>query len=107
MCRPSDREARAAAAGGLGVGVFDLEGLSDQVVDEVDFRSLDIGLRYRIDQHHRAIALDGQIVLIAVRGQRKFVLKARATATIDGDPQGSLGRIGLQDFLDPVGGPAC
>src|SRR5688572_19371314 len=74
-----DREAGAAAAGGDGIGIADLEGLTDQVVDEVDLRPAQEFLAERIDQHGGIVLAEHQVV--RRRGfldQVVFVLEARA-----------------------------
>src|SRR5690606_19819269 len=61
--KPSDRKAGAAAAGGDRVGVPDLEGLTDQVVDEIDDRAAHVDKRNLVDQHCGPVALDCRVVL--------------------------------------------
>src|SRR6185312_9702144 len=76
----SEREAGAAAAGGFGLRVLDLESGADQVVDEVDFRAGQILHRDRVDQHDGASALDGEIVGRARALHIELVLEAGAAA---------------------------
>src|SRR5690242_4791921 len=98
---PSEREAGAAAAGGFGLRVLDLESSADQVVDKVDLRAGEILHRDRIDQHDGAGALDGKIVGRARALHVELVLKAGAAATFHRHAQHGAGRLGLEDFADP------
>src|SRR4051812_19594463 len=83
-------EAGAAAAGGDGVRVLDLEGLAHQVVDEVDHRAAHIDQRQIVDQDRGAILLDGDIVVVARVDQIELVGKAGAAAAFDGNAQRRL-----------------
>src|ERR1700733_3723427 len=78
-----DREAGAAAAGSGGVRVDHPERRADQIIDEVDFRAGQERHRGRIDQHHRGIPFDHQIILGLRALDVEFVLKARAAAALD------------------------
>src|ERR1700692_3114370 len=59
----SDRKAGAAAAGCGGVGVDHAERGADQVVDEIDLGASQKRHRCWIDQHHRIVALNHQVIL--------------------------------------------
>src|SRR5262249_32785401 len=103
--RKSDREARAAAARGRGVGIVDAERGADQVVDEIDFRARQKRHRRWIDQHHRMIALDHQIVLGLRALDVELVLEAGAAAALDRDAQHGAIALVLEDLADPACGP--
>src|ERR1700722_11137578 len=61
--RARERQAGAVAAGGGVVPVGHPDRRADQIIDEVDFGACEERYRGRIDQHHRRIALDHQIIL--------------------------------------------
>src|SRR5471032_53741 len=83
----SDREADAAAAGRHGVRVLDLERLAHQIVDEIDFRTLHIFERDRIDEDHGAVAFDHKVVRGARLLDIESVLETRAAAALDRNAQ--------------------
>src|SRR6185436_4823750 len=94
------REARSAAAGGLGLRVVDLERGADQVVDEVDLGAGEVLKRHRIDQHGDAVANDGDVVLGLVALDVELVLESRAAAAQHAESQHGARRLGLQDLAD-------
>ena len=87
-------------------GLMHTERRADQVVDEIDLRARQERHRGRIDQHHRAIALDHQIVLGPGVLDVELVLEAGAAATLDGDAQHGAVAFGLEDFARCGGQPA-
>ena len=95
------REAGAAAAGSFRLRIFHLERGADQVVDEVDLRAGHVVHRHRIDQHHRAVTADDEIVGRLRTLHVELVLKARAATAFDADAQHGSGRLTLEDFADP------
>jgi hypothetical protein len=59
----------------------DLEGLADQIVDEVDLGAGEVFERDRIDQHARTVALDDEIVgLAAAPGSPATICAIRLAA---------------------------
>ena len=78
--RSLQRKARAAAAGGLGLRIVDLERGADQVVDEVDLGAGQVLQRHRIDQHGDAVAGDDDVVVGLVAVDVELVLEAGAAA---------------------------
>src|SRR5579871_4452353 len=100
----SDREAGAAAAARGGVRVLDLEGLADQVIDEVDLGPADIGKGDRIDQNRGAVALDDEIVLRTRLVEVEAILEPRAAAAGDADAKSRAAGLAGQDPRDPLRG---
>ena len=100
----SDRKARAAAAGRLHIRIVDLEGLPDQVVDEVDPRAAQEIQRHRIDEHHRAFLLDHQVFRLALLGDIESVLETGAAAAIDRDAERRARRLLGKNGGDAAGG---
>src|SRR3979490_2193426 len=98
-----DREAGAAAAGGGGVGIVHAERGADQVVDEIDLGARQKRHRGRIDQHHRAVALDHQVIVCPRLLDVELVLQAGPPAPLDADPQHRTVALGLEDFPDAAG----
>src|SRR5580698_796052 len=83
----SDGETCSTAAGRAGVGIVDLEGRADQVVDIVEFGALQKIQRHRINQYYSAVAFDHEIVVVALVIQRKIILESRAAAPGHLQPQ--------------------
>jgi hypothetical protein len=42
---------------------YELERLADQVVDEIDLRPAHVGKRHRVDDHHRPVTLDDNVIV--------------------------------------------
>jgi hypothetical protein len=106
-CRPRsglDREAGAAAAGGGGVGVLDLEGGADQLVGEVDLGASHVGQRDGINQDGGAVALDDDVVGLACRDQIESILETRSAAAVHADTEERVGGIRGGDFRNALGG---
>src|ERR1700736_1699964 len=101
----SDRETGAAAAGCGGIGIDHAERGADQVVDEIDLGPRQKRHRGGIDQHHRAVARDHQIIFSLGAFDVEFVLKTRAAAALDADAQHRTVALGLEDFADAAGRP--
>ncbi|GEC15292.1 hypothetical protein NWI01_11840 [Nitrobacter winogradskyi] len=95
------RKAGAAAAGGGGVRIDDPERCSDQIVNEIDFGAAQERDGGWIDEHHRGIARDYQIIVGLGAFDVEFVLKARAASAFDADTQHRAIALGFQDFSDP------
>ena len=95
-----DREARAAAAGRRGDRILDLERGTDQIVHKVDFGASHILHGHRIDQNDDALTRKHEIVRRLGAVQIEFVLKARAAAAFDADPQHGTSRLLFEDFAD-------
>ena len=72
-------KAGAAAAGRDGVRVPDLEGLAHQVVDEVDHRAAHVDQRQIVDQHGRAVLLDGDVVVVAAHRPGRTCRRSRSS----------------------------
>src|SRR5437764_10892136 len=83
---PSDREAGAAAAGGAGVGIVDLEGGADQVVHEIELCAFEKVERHGIDKHRCAIALDDEIFVKTGVVEGGIVLKPLTPAARNPHP---------------------
>lgn len=98
----SDREAGSAPTGCNGVGIPDLEGLTDQVIDKVDHRSTHINERQIVNEDGCSIPLDGVIVFMALVREIKSIGKARAAATFHRDAQSNLARLVLQNRSDAL-----
>ena len=100
-----DRKARAAAAGGHGIGVLDLERLADQVVDEIDLGTAHELETHGIDQHDRLAF--GQNRIVAARlflYEIVFILESgTATASHRNAQHGAFGFFG-QDARHALGG---
>ena len=84
--------------------VFDFESGADQIIDEINLGALHIANGDGIDQHSGASALQHKVVSGLLRNEIEFILKARAAAAIDGDPQPRGGRIASCNFSDSLGG---
>ena len=77
----SDRKAGATAARRGGIGVDHAERGADQVVDEINLGARQKRHRGGIDQHHRIVALDHQVIIGLRALDVEFVLKAGAATT--------------------------
>src|SRR5262249_40782680 len=80
-------KAGAAAAGGFGERIVDLERLTDQVVGEVDLRAAHIFERNLVDQQFGLAVLDEEIVRRAGIVEGEGVREAGAAAAGDRDAQ--------------------
>src|SRR5690349_17928120 len=96
--RALEREARAAAAGGRGIRVLDLEGGADQVVDEVDLGACEVFERHGVDQDLRAAFRDDGVVACLCIDEVELVLKAGAAAALDGDAKKGACRLAGYDL---------
>src|SRR5215211_4712269 len=101
----SDQKAGAAATRSGGVRVDHSERGADQVIDEIEFRACQKRHRSGIDQHHRALARDHEVVLGPGPFDVEFVLEAGAAAALDADAQHRAVAFALEDFPDAAGGP--
>ena len=101
----SDRKTGAAAAGCGGVWVDHAKRGADQVVHEIDLGARQKRHRSGIDQHHRAVARDDQVVVGLGVLDIEFVLEAGAAAALDADAQHRPVAFGLEDFPDAAGRP--
>src|SRR6185312_969588 len=100
-----DREAGAAAAGGDGVRVPDLEALADQVVDIIDLGAAHEFEAERVDEDGGAVLGEDQVVV--GRGfvhDLVFVLEAGAAAARHDDAEHRAGRLFGQHTADLFGG---
>src|SRR5690606_34880742 len=79
----SDGEAGSTAARRGGVRIADLERLSHQVIDEIDFRTVHIGNRNRIDQHLGAELFDNDVVVSLLIDQIVLIGEAGTPAAFD------------------------
>src|SRR5580698_11060583 len=77
----SDAEGVAAAAGRGGVRVLHLERGADHFLDIVELAALEKLQRGAVDQHCGTVALDHQVVLVALLLEREVVLEAGTSAT--------------------------
>ena len=85
--------------------VLDLEGLADQVVDEVDLRAAHIVERHGVDQHLGAVAGKHDVVRRGrLLNQVVAILEAGAAAAFDADAERGSGRLRGQDLGDPADG---
>src|SRR5262245_20337561 len=100
--RRSDRKAGAAAARCGGIGIVDAKRGADQIVDKVEFRSREERLGCRVDQNHRIVALDDEVVIGPRVVDIELVLKARATAALDRNPQHRTGAFAFEDLPNPA-----
>ena len=101
----SDRERGAAAAGGAGVGVRDLEVGAGQVVDEIDLRAQHVHQRHAVDDDRGPVALDHHVAVLGAFVERELVLEPGAAAAGDADPQSRLlATLGLRHGGDAPGG---
>src|SRR5688572_32992929 len=87
----ADREGTAAAAGGLGVWIADLERGADQVLDEIDLRARQQVERGLVDHQLHAVAGEYVVVNLGVVVEREAVLEARAPAARDAEAQHQAG----------------
>ena len=78
-----ESEARAAAAGGGGLRIVDLERRADEVVDEIDLGAGHVVERDRIDQHGRAALLDHDVVVGPAALGVEFVLETGTASASD------------------------
>lgn len=69
-----------------------LEGLPDEIVDKVDLRTAHVRQRNRVDQHHRAVTLDNDVIVGARAIQIEAILEAGATASRNADAQSRAAR---------------
>src|SRR5690242_9080630 len=88
--KDSDREAGSAAARGDGVRVPDLEGLADEVVDEVDLGAVHVDERHLVDQHARLALLEDEVIGLRIADEVELVGEAGATAAFDRNAQRRL-----------------
>src|SRR3979411_1064921 len=103
----SDRKTGAAAAGSGGIGIDHAERRADQVVDEIDLGPGQKRHRGGIDQHHRAVARDYQVILSLRPLDVELILKAGAAAALDADSQHVAIALSLEDFPDAAGPPVA
>src|SRR5512132_3838354 len=101
----SDRKTGPATTRCRSIRIDDAERCADQVVDEIDFGAGEERHRGWIDQHHRALAGDHEVILGPGVVDVEFVLEAGAAAALDGDAQHGAVAFGLEDFADAAGGP--
>ena len=99
----SDREARPAAAGGGGVGIVDLEGGADQLVDIVDLRTVQEGQGGFVDHDFRAVTLDQLIVFAHIGIEGECVGEAGAAAAFHAHAQQRSRRLAGEDGVDLSG----
>jgi hypothetical protein len=97
-----NREAGAAAARGLGLRVDHPKSGPDQIVDEVDLRSLEISDGHLIYQYGRSVAHDSDVVVVPPAIDLEPVLKTRAAAAFHADPQYRPRRLIAQYLADPA-----
>src|SRR5207342_2439986 len=102
--RPSHREAAAAAAGGLRVGIADDELRALQAFAVVDFRTHQVLQAERIDEQRDAVAFHRHVVLAPRLVELEAVLEARAPAALDVHAQLELRIAFLGDQLANLGG---
>src|SRR5208283_3942020 len=102
--KDSDRETGPAAAGGDGVGVFELEGRAHEVVDEIEARALDEIQRERVDSQPRLLVAEYQVAVLGGGGDVEVVLEAGTTAAIDRNAQHRAWGFVAQDFRDAAQG---
>src|SRR5829696_6867742 len=79
---------------------LDLEGLPDEVVDEVDGGTLEEGQRDLVDEHGGPVPLDDDVVRLRRPLDVEGVLEAGAAAAVDADAQHRPGRLGAHDLVD-------
>src|SRR5262245_41441854 len=96
------REAGSAAARRLGFWIIDLERSADQVIDEIDLGTCHVIHRDRIDQDHRAVAADDEVVCGPGAVHVEPVLKARAATAFNAHAQHGSARLTLEDVADPT-----
>ena len=72
------------------MGVFDLEGLADEVVDEIDDGPVHVLERHLVDQNGSAVTLDDDIVLGLALLHVEGILEPGATSAIDADLSSTL-----------------
>lgn len=84
--------------------VFDLEGLADEVVNEVDHRAFHVLQGNLIHEDRCAVALDHDIVVLPGTIHLEGVLEAGAAAAIDADSQHRAGGFGRHDLMNSAGG---
>src|SRR5215207_4182618 len=85
--------------------VLDLEGLPDEVVDEVDGGTLEEGQRHLVDEHGGPVPLDDDVVRLRRPLDVEGVLEAGAAAAVDADAQHRPGGLGAHDLVDAPRGP--
>lgn len=83
---------------------MDLERLTNQVLDKIDFRAADEGERNRVDQDDRTVPLDDEIVGQARGVELERVLKSRATASRYAYSERRAARLRRQNPGDSLGG---
>lgn len=101
----SDGEARAAAAGCLGLWIVDPERGADQVLNIIDLCAVHILQGNFIDQHNGAAAANFHVVGRPLTIDVEFILKSRAAAALDADAQCAAGRFVLEDLADSTRRP--
>jgi hypothetical protein len=84
--------------------VADLEGLANDVIDEVDLGAVHIGQRDLVDQHRRAVLLDHEIVLGAGCVEIEAILETGTPAARNRDTQGRAARFLRKDAGDALRG---
>src|SRR5262245_38579743 len=93
----ADRERAAAAAGGLGVRVLDLERGADQIFDEIDLGAGQEVERGVVDDDLHPVALEQVVVGLHRVVEREAVLEARAAAARDAEAEHQSGVAFLLD----------
>ena len=78
-----DRKTGATAAGGGGVRIDDAERGADQVVDKIDLGPREEGHRSGVDQYHRILTFNNQIVLGLGVLDIELVMKSGAASALD------------------------
>ena len=85
--------------------IVDLEGLTDQVVDEINGRTFKEWEGDLVNQHRGAVPLDDDIVRLLGPLDVEGVLEAGAAPAVDADAQHRPGRLAVHDLLDAPRGP--
>src|SRR5690606_24529371 len=89
---------------GRGIRVLDLERCTDQVVDEVDLSPGHVHDRHRVDQHLGTVALDDQVIRLALGNEVEFVLKPGAAAAFHAHAQQLVPGFAGRNLADAAGG---
>ena len=99
----SERKAGAAATGGGGVRIVDLESGADQLGRKVDFRPAHEFQAHLIHKDPCAVALNDDVIVILRVLKVELVGKARTAPTFDGDAKVVLAGLFRQNRINAPG----
>jgi hypothetical protein len=83
------------------VGIANLEGRADQIVDEIDLGARHVHQRHRIDEHLDTVLFDDDVIVAVLGFQIEGILEPGTPASGNADAQGRFLRLLGQNLGDP------